>query len=63
MEGLFVLLSIHPSQQDDSPYGYTGHVTRYIKCSGIFVMAAILVALRYVHFATKHKICGVNSHK
>jgi len=68
MEDSFFLLSIHPSKLDDSAYGYTGHVTRNIEGSGVFAMAAILTALcyvmlHYVHFANKHKIYGVDSHK
>jgi hypothetical protein len=69
MEGPFFLLSIHPSQLDDSPYGYTGHVTRniHVESSGFFDMAAILTALcyvmlHYVHFANKHKIYGADNH-
>ena len=68
IEGPFFLLSIHPSQLDDSPHDYTGHVTRNTEGSGIFAMAALLTALCYVmlcyvYYATKHKIYGVNSHK
>jgi hypothetical protein len=50
MEGPFFLLSIHPSQLDDSPYDYTGHVTRNIEGSGICAMAVTLTALCYVIF-------------
>lgn len=58
MEDPFILLSIHPSQLDDSPYDYTGHVTRNILYigGGINTMAAILTALCCVMFISQLSI-------
>ena len=56
IEGPLFLLSIHPSQLDDSPYDYKGHVTRNTEGSGIFVMAALLTALCYVTFISQLSI-------
>jgi hypothetical protein len=56
MEDPFFLLSIHPSQTDDTTYDYAGHVTRNIEGSGIFSLAAILTAQCYVMFVSKLSI-------
>jgi hypothetical protein len=63
-EGPFVHLSNRLSKRNASPYHYTVYVTRNIKDSGVCQIRDIdYNMLCYVHFVTKHNICGVNGYE